>query len=50
MTVNDSDNDISELSSKDINDKPANSGTIPFSLKNTTDGGSSFEYLKISSP
>ena len=41
---------MSTLASSLIRDKAANSGAIPFSQKNTTEGGFSLEYLNIISP
>ena len=50
MTVNAPVIIMSVLASKLIRDEAANSGFIPFSLKNTTDGGFSLDYLNIISP
>lgn len=41
---------MSGLASSLLRDKAANSAAIPFSLKYTTEGGFSLEYLNIISP
>jgi hypothetical protein len=47
MTVKDPLKSILKFDIKDRSDKAAKFGRLPFSLKNTTDGGLSFAYLKI---
>ena len=49
-TVNAPDNVIAVFDNKAISDEAANSGVLPFSLKNTTAGGFPLAYLKINSP
>ena len=50
ITVKAPDNTIPGFANNEMSDEAANSGLFPFSLKNTTAGGLSFAYLKISSP